>query len=212
VETAALIEDSASRIATRSGNPGPRGGPAGWQDAAVLKIFMLTLTRSTIRPLCQSDAASLANYANNRKVWRNLRDLMPHPYALSDAEWYIGHVLESPRPTSFAIDVAGAAVGVIGVRLKEDIERIGAELGYWLGEPFWGQGILSEAVPAFTRWAIAEFQLTRVEAIVFEWNPASARVLEKAGFVYEGTLRRSAVKDGQVINRLMYAYLAEPAE
>lgn len=173
---------------------------------------MLKLTRSTIRPLCQKDAASLAKHANNRKVWRNLRDLMPHPYSIADAQWYIGHALERPRPTSFAIDVDGDAAGVIGLRLKEDIERTGAELGYWLGEPFWGRGIVSEAVPAFTRWAIHEFELARIEAIVFEWNPASARVLEKAGFVYEGTLRRSAVKDGQIISRLMYAYLADAAE
>jgi RimJ/RimL family protein N-acetyltransferase len=170
---------------------------------------MLTLQRCTIRPFRMSDAPSLAAHANNRKVWRNLRDLMPHPYALSDAESFIGTVLADPRPAHFAIDVDGAAVGGIGLRLRQDIERIGAELGYWLGEPFWGRGILSEAVPAFTRWALAEFDLTRIEAIVFEWNPASARVLEKAGFVLEGTLRRSAIKEGQVIDRWIYAYVVD---
>jgi ribosomal-protein-alanine N-acetyltransferase len=169
---------------------------------------MLQLDRCTIRRFALPDAPSLAHYANNRKVWRNMRDLMPHPYALADAEAFLGTVLGCDRPTHFAIDVDGAAVGGIGVRLKGDIERVGAELGYWLGEPFWNRGILSEAVPAFTRWALAEFELTRIEAIVFEWNPASARVLEKAGFVLEGTLRQSAIKDGQLINRWMYAYYA----
>jgi ribosomal-protein-alanine N-acetyltransferase len=170
---------------------------------------MLTLARSTVRPFRRDDAASIARYANNRNVWRNLRDLMPHPYAESDAHEFIGRALAAPRPTNFAIEVDGAAVGGIGLRLREDIERIGAEVGYWLGEPFWGCGILSEVVPAFTKWALAEFQLTRIEAWVFEWNPASARVLEKAGYVREGTLRRSAVKDGVIINRWLYAYVVE---
>lgn len=170
---------------------------------------MLALTRSTIRPFRHDDAASIARYANNRKVWRNLRDLMPHPYAESDAHDFVGRALAAPRPTNFAIEVDGAAVGGIGLRLKDDIERIAAEVGYWLGEPFWGRGILSEAVPAFTRWALAEFTLTRIEAWVFEWNPASARVLEKAGYVREGMLRRSAIKDGVIINRWLYAYIVD---
>jgi RimJ/RimL family protein N-acetyltransferase len=171
---------------------------------------MLVLERCKIRPFRADDAPSIATHANNRKVWRNLRDLMPHPYALADAESFISTVLADPRPTHFAIEVDGAAVGGIGLRLRDNIERVGAELGYWLGESFWGRGILSEAVPAFTRWAFAEFELIRIEAIVFEWNPASARVLEKAGFVREGTLRRSAIKDGQIIDRWMYAYVVEP--
>jgi RimJ/RimL family protein N-acetyltransferase len=168
---------------------------------------MWKLQHSTIRLFRPSDASSLAACANNRNVWRNLRDLMPHPYAIADAERFIASVLDQPRPTNFAIEVEGAAVGAIGLKLKDDIERVGAEVGYWVGEPFWGLGILSEVVPTFTKWAITEFQLTRVEAIVFEWNPASARVLEKAGFVREGVMRRSALKDGQIIDRILYAYI-----
>jgi [ribosomal protein S5]-alanine N-acetyltransferase len=171
--------------------------------------MMLKLSRSTIRPPRLEDANSLAAHANNRKIWRNLRDLMPHPYAETDAVGFIERTMAQPRPTSFIIDVDGAAVGAIGLKLKDDIERIGAELGYWLSEAYWGRGILSEAVPAFTQWALKEFQLTRLEAIVFEGNAASARVLEKAGYVLEGTMRRSAIKDGQVIDRWLYAYVAE---
>jgi [ribosomal protein S5]-alanine N-acetyltransferase len=170
---------------------------------------MLELSRSTIRLPRLDDAPSLARHANNRKVWRNLRDLMPHPYAESDAVTFIQQVLADPKPVNFVIAVDGAAVGAIGLKLRDNIERIGAELGYWLAEPYWGRGILSEAVPAFTRWAMTEFELLRVEAIVFEWNPASARVLEKAGYVREGALRRSAIKDGQVIDRWMYAFVKE---
>lgn len=171
--------------------------------------MILELRHSTIRTLRLSDAPSIALHVNNRKVWRNLRDHTPHPYAESDAVEFISRTLAPPRPNIFAIEVDGAAVGAIGLKLKEDIERIGAELGYWLGEPYWGRGILSEAVPAFTKWAMAEFELVRIEANVFEWNPASARVLEKAGFALEATLRRSAIKDGQIIDRWLYAYVAE---
>lgn len=172
----------------------------------------LVLANSTIRPLRLDDAPSLVRYANNRKVWRNLRDLMPHPYGEADAYAFISHSMVAPQPTSFAIEVDSAAVGVIGVRMKEDIERNTAELGYWLGEPYWGRGILSEVVPAFTQWALAEFKLLRIEAVVFEWNPASARILEKAGYQLEGVMRRSAVKDGVVIDRALYACLADREE
>jgi RimJ/RimL family protein N-acetyltransferase len=171
---------------------------------------MLKLTRCTIRLPRLDDSKSIALHANNRKVWRNLRDLMPHPYAESDAVSFIDRTLVQERPTNFFIEVDGAAVGGIGLKLKDDIERVGAELGYWLGEPFWGRGILSEAVPAFTQWALKEFDLIRLEAIVFEWNRPSARILEKAGYVLEGTMRRSAVKDSQVIDRWIYAYIVEP--
>jgi RimJ/RimL family protein N-acetyltransferase len=136
---------------------------------------------------------------------------MPHPYAESDALEFLARTAAEPRPTNFAVEVDGQAAGAIGVKLKDNIERIGAELGYWLGEAHWGRGIVSEAVPAFTQWAMREFQLKRVEAIVFEWNPASACVLEKAGYVREGTMRRSAVKDGQIIDRWLYAYVVEHA-
>jgi RimJ/RimL family protein N-acetyltransferase len=185
--------------------------PAWTSFRPFLLIMKLQLKRSIIRTPRAEDAPALAKYANNRKVWRNLRDFMPHPYSLADAEAFIERALADERPTMFVIQVAGEAAGSMGLVLKQDIERIGAELGYWLAEPYWGQGILSEAVPAFTEWAMREFGLLRLEAIVFEWNPASARVLEKAGYVREGTLRRSAVKDGQVIDRWVYRYLAEAA-
>lgn len=171
--------------------------------------MLIQLNRSTIRPFRPSDAASLALHANNYKVWRNLRDLMPHPYALSDAEAFIEQALASPRPTSFAIEVDGAAAGAIGLRLYDNVERVGAELGYWLGEAYWGRGVISEALPAFTQWALKEFDLCRLHAVVYEWNPASARVLEKAGYQFEGTMRRSAIKDGQIIDRHLYAFVID---
>ena len=106
------------------------------------------------------------------------------------------------------IAVKGEAVGGIGYVLQHDVERVSAEVGYWLGEPFWGRGITSEALAAVTRYAIEQHQLTRLFAVPFAYNTASCRVLEKAGYVVEGRLRRSAIKDGQITDQMQYAFIA----
>jgi [ribosomal protein S5]-alanine N-acetyltransferase len=171
--------------------------------------MILKLRHSTIRSFRTDDAPSLAVHANNYKVWRNLRDLMPHPYVESDAAAFIQQTLSQTRQTNFAIEVDGAAVGAIGLGLRDNVERVGAALGYWLGEAYWGRGIISEAIPAFTRWSLDEFDLCRIHAVVFQWNPASARVLQKSGYQFEGTMRRSAIKEGQIIDRHLYAYVLD---
>jgi len=167
----------------------------------------IQLVHCTLRALTETDAPSLARHANNRKVWINLRDVFPHPYALEDAVEFIERAGTSERTVTFAVDVGGAAVGTIGLVLREDVDRVSAELGYWIGEEFWGRGIMSEAVKAVTGYGITHHRLTRVYACTFDWNPASARVLEKAGFQLEGRLRRSAVKDGSILDQLQYAYV-----
>lgn len=170
-------------------------------------LTRLELTRCILRPLAESDAPSIARHANNRKIWINLRDVFPHPYALEDAVEFIERTGMSERSITFAIDVNGAAVGTIGLVLRDDVDRVSAELGYWLGQEFWGRGIMSEAVKAATAYGITHHQLTRVYAYTFDWNPASARVLEKSGFHLEGRLRRSAVKDGRILDQFQYAYV-----
>ena len=113
------------------------------------------------------------------------------------------------RPeTAFAIAVGGAAVGGIGFVMMPDVERVSAEIGYWLAEPFWGRGISTEAV-GVTRYAIETHGLTRVFATPFASNQASCRVLEKAGYVLEARLRRSAIKDGRIVDQMQYAFIAE---
>lgn len=169
----------------------------------------IVLPQCTIRSLRPNDAESLARYANNRRVWRNVRDRFPHPYTLEDARQFLDRVRGESHETVFAIEVDSAAVGSIGVRLRDDVERGNGELGYWLGEPYWGRGLMTAVVRAFVPFALRAFSLRRLEAWIFAWNPASARVLEKAGFTREGILRQSAVKDGQVIDRWLYARLAE---
>ena len=169
----------------------------------------LALGQWQVRTFHPDDAEALAHNANNRNVSRNMRDTFPYPYALSDArEWIEFATTQSPE-TNFAIASDTELVGGIGVTLQSDVNRRTAEIGYWLGEPHWGQGIATAALKATTDWAFAEFNLVRLYGEVFEWNPASGRVLEKAGYKLEGRLRNSIVKDGQIIDALLYAQVRD---
>ena len=171
--------------------------------------MVIELGEWMIRSFRPDDAAAIAKYANNRKVWRNLRDRFPHPYSLQHAEVWIDLASSQSPETNFAIASATEAIGGIGLELRRDVHRRSAEVGYWLGEPYWGRSIATRALSAFAEYAFAEFDLTRIDAHVYEWNPASARVLEKAGFEYEGRLRKSITKDGQTIDQWLYAIVQE---
>jgi L-aminopeptidase/D-esterase-like protein/RimJ/RimL family protein N-acetyltransferase len=161
-----------------------------------------------LRDWREDDAEAIAPLANDREVWRNLRDAFPHPYAASDARRFIAMARAMEPRTFFAIEVEGRPVGGIGYVLHGDVERAGAEMGYWLGRPYHGRGIVTAAVKALTAYAFAQHpELQRIFAVPYAWNAASARVLEKAGFQLEGTLRRSAIKDGQLVDQWMYAIL-----
>lgn len=169
----------------------------------------LKLQRCTVRSWQTSDVDSVVRYANNRNIWLNLRDAFPHPYTRGDAQHFIRAVRDRAPETTFAIEVGGEAIGSIGFQLHGDVERVSAEIGYWIGEPFWGRGITTEALVAVTALAIERHGLTRVYALPFAWNAASCRVLEKAGFVVEARLRRSAVKDGKITDQIQYAFVME---
>jgi RimJ/RimL family protein N-acetyltransferase len=160
-----------------------------------------------LRSFKRGDAESIARHGDNRKVWINLRDAFPHPYTLADARSFISWALAEEPESHIAIVVDGEAAGAIGMRRNADIERVSAEVGYWLGEPFWGRGITTRALIAFTGHAIRHGRLTRLYALPFEWNQASFRVLEKSGYELEGRLRRCAIKDGRIIDQLLYSYI-----
>jgi [ribosomal protein S5]-alanine N-acetyltransferase len=167
--------------------------------------MQLVLKKCTIRPWRLDDAESVARHANNRKVWLAVRDTFPHPYTIDDAHEFIrGAIAEQPA-TRFCIEINGTAVGGIGVHPGQDVHRHTATVGYWLGEEFWGRGIMTEAVTAVTDFSFENFPLRRISAEVFANNPASARVLEKAGFVFEGRLKNYVLKDGQLLDSLLYA-------
>jgi ribosomal-protein-alanine N-acetyltransferase len=158
-----------------------------------------------VRDIGLEDAESIARYADNPRIAANLRDVFPHPYRLEDAETFLGIVTRQDPRTVFAIACDEGAVGVIGLTLGEDVHRLTAELGYWLGEPFWGRGIMTAAVRAVVEHGFSELGLVRIYAEPYVGNAVSARVLEKAGFVLEGCLRAHVIKDGRIRDMLLYA-------
>ncbi len=163
-----------------------------------------------VRDWQEGDAAPLAEQANDRRVWLGLRDAFPHPYNLADAHAFIALARGMSPPTFLAIDVDGAVAGGIGYVMHGDVERINAEVGYWLGHDYWGRGVATIAVGLLTRHAFAIHpELRRLWAVPYATNAASARVLEKAGYRREAVLRQSAIKDGQVLDQLMYAILRD---
>ena len=171
----------------------------------------LRLKTCDVRSWEMADVDSIATYANNRNVWINLRDAFPHPYVKQHARDFIRAVRQRSPETTFAIVVGGEAIGSVGFVLHPDVERVSAEIGYWIGEPFWGRGIAADALVAVTKYAIETHQLTRVYALPFAWNKPSCRVLEKAGFVLEARLRRSAIKDGRTTDQMQYAFIVPEA-
>lgn len=166
----------------------------------------LPLPGVQLRPWQLTDAASLARHANDPDIARNLRDVFPHPYSLADAQHYLDFVTDPASPQlTLAIDVAGEAVGSISLVFQPDVHRRSAEIGYWLGRAFWGQGIATAAVRQLSSYGLASFDVGRLYAAVFAANQASARVLAKAGYELEGRLRQAVTKNGQTFDALLFA-------
>ena len=165
----------------------------------------LPLSKCIVRPWVETDAESLQRHADNRNVSVHLRDRFPFPYEMQHATTFLGWIGKQPAPTVWAIEVEGEAAGGIGIELNSDVERVSAEIGYWLGERFWGRGIVTEALRAVTAEAFKQFDITRLYAVPFADHVASVRVLEKAGYVREGHLRQSAIKAGKIRDQFLYA-------
>jgi RimJ/RimL family protein N-acetyltransferase len=165
----------------------------------------LSVADCDVRSWRNDDAASLALHANNRLVWLNLRDSFPFPYTIVDARSFLAATLAETPELRFCIACRGAAIGGIGLRPWTDVERFSAEIGYWLGEAFWGRGIATAAIRAVTQHGFEALGLHRIFALPYARNAPSLRALEKAGYVCEGRLRKSAFKDGQFEDQLLYA-------
>jgi RimJ/RimL family protein N-acetyltransferase len=166
----------------------------------------LRTARLLLRPWRRGDEAALVTHADHREVWRNLADFFPHPYTPADAADWIAQVGSDPGDSLQLAIVAGdEPVGGIGLSRQPDVARRTGVLGYWLGPTAWGRGYATEALRTFTAHVFEATDIARLEARVFEWNPASGRVLEKAGFVREGRLRQAASKDGHLIDVWLYA-------
>ena len=164
-----------------------------------------------LRPWRRTDAAAIVPYADDPQVARNLRDVFPSPYGPEDAEMYVHGCVEREGQGQLcrAVVVDGTAVGSIGLFLGKDVYRRGAELGYWLGRPFWGRGIVTEAVRRMCALGFETWDIARIWAEPYARNSASRRVLEKNGFALEGTLRRHAFKGGELLDCCIYGKLRE---
>ena len=155
------------------------------------------------------DQERFVTLANDYDIWVNLRDRFPHPYTRADAEEWVA--LQSGRDpaTVFAVCDGEGPIGAVGLETREADYRHSAELGYWLGKPFWGRGVITQAAKAMTAYGFETLGLLRIDAHVKAGNGASARVLEKAGYRREGLLRKAALKEGALVDYLLYAILRE---
>ena len=161
-----------------------------------------------LRPFRKGDEPALVRYGNNRSVWINLTDVFPHPYTWEDAPSWTVIANDAPADQlNFAIDIGGEAIGSVGFSRRTDLRRRVAEIGYWLGEPFWGRGIAPAALIIATRFAFAHYDFMRLQAGILSWNPRSMRVAEKAGYDLEAVQRNAGFKDGKVCDLAMYVML-----
>ncbi|GHV31723.1 N-acetyltransferase [Clostridia bacterium] len=149
----------------------------------------------------------MAAILNNKKVQDNLSDGYPFPYTVADAEKFLDAVHKSGTDDAFrfAVAVDEKAVGSVIVLRRTNIHRRTGELGYYVAEEYWGKGVCTTAVRLICRYVFENSDIIRIFAEPFAQNAASCRVLEKAGFVCEGTLQANAVKNGEVIDMKLYA-------
>jgi len=192
-----------------------------WIVSKFLYVFLLSSFRKTyrsqlniettvkLRSWAQSDLASLVKYANNLNVAKNMTDKFPHPYTEQDAKEFIEYATADYPIHIFAIDLDGEAIGGIGIHPQSDIHRRNAELGYWLSEPFWGQGIMSSLIPQVVEFAFSTYDIDRVFARPFGTNTASQKVLEKNGFRLEGRFEKVLEKNGAKLDELIYSVRRE---
>ena len=155
------------------------------------------------------DVEALVAEANSRAVWRNLTHVFPHPYTTHDAVEWIGRCREEDPPRNLVVARNDRLIGVCGIDLGEGVSTFTGTVGYWLGERHWGRGLASAAFAGFLEYVWETFPVQRLQAEVFAWNPASARVLEKNGFEREGTRRKAIYKDGELIDEWMYTLFRE---
>ena len=155
------------------------------------------------------DAEELATQANNINIYNNLRDLFPHPYTFEEAIKWIKYNSGIDPPENMAVIVDGKVAGVIGTKRMEDVYRKTMEIGYFLGESYWGKGIMTYAVRHFVDYMFKTFDINRIVAPVFDFNIGSQRVLEKVGFRKEAVLIKSVLKNNVFRNEIIYALLRE---
>lgn len=158
-----------------------------------------------LQPFSMKDIASLVKHANNIRIAKFMSDEFPHPYTAEDASRFVGFATRDDPNHIFAIQVDGQAVGGIGIHPQTGIHRKNVEMGYWLGEEFWGHGIMTDAIKQVTLFAFNTYEINRIFARPFGTNTASQKVLEKSGFILEAKFEKSLFKHGEYLDELIYA-------
>lgn len=167
--------------------------------------MLLQKENVSIRPFKKSDVPRLAELANNKKIFDNLRDGFPHPYTLADAEKFI-EIFQDQKPVHvFAIEYKGEYAGNIGLHVGEDVYRKSAEIGYFLGEPYWNKGIMTKAVKLIVEYGFKHLDIVRIYTGIFDYNHASQKVLEKCGFTKEAVFKKAIYKNGKICDEIRYA-------
>ena len=158
--------------------------------------------------LSLSDAPEIARLINNRKIWDNLRDFIPNPYGVEDGEFFVNLTQKENPPQTFGIVIDETQLcGVIGLVIQQDVHRFSAEIGYWIGEEYWGKGIGTKAIHLMVDYGFNELRINRIFSGVFEYNQPSLRILEKCGFVKEGILKKAVYKNGNFYDEHRYAII-----
>lgn len=168
---------------------------------------MAALNQITLRDLKSIDIYALVRNANNIKIWKNMKDSFPYPYTLEDATAMIRYVYENNIKVVKAIDFNGELAGIISLHIEDDVFRYNAEIGYWLGERYWGRGIGTKALELMTSFGFDILKLNRIYAQVFENNVGSMIILERNGYKKEGILRQAIFKEGKFLNNIIYGKL-----
>ena len=172
-------------------------------------MIIIQHDKVSLRPLKQSDIERLVELANNKNVSINLRDGFPNPYAMDDAVKFINNCISQKPVTVFAIEFEGLYVGNISLVPGTDVYRRSAEIGYFLGELYWNKGIMTRAVNLICDYGFKNSDIERIHTGVFDYNHASQRVLEKCGFIKEGTFKRAVFKNGKFFNEIRYSKLRD---
>jgi RimJ/RimL family protein N-acetyltransferase len=167
------------------------------------------MSQIELRPLLPEDKYPIATYCNNKKVWDMLRDYIPFPYTLNDAVDFIQISHRSDDQHNYAITLDSKLIGVVGLVRQKDVYRNSAEIGYWIGEPFWGQGYGYQAIQLALKIAFEVLGVVRVFAGVYDVNKPSQRILEKAGFRKEGVFKKAVLKNEKYLDEIRYAILAK---
>jgi len=163
----------------------------------------------TLRGWRPDDAEALQRNADNHKIYNCLLDVFPLPYTMENAVDWVDMMIPQDPLLVFVIDIDGELAGVVGITMRADVYRKAPLIGYWLGEAYWGRGIMTQAVKLVVDYAFANLDITRLQAGIFSTNPASMRVLEKAGFVKEGIARSAIIKNGVVLDEHCYGLVKE---